>query len=272
MKQKDNNRLIRLAVTPLLPMVLLGCSDELHVFRPDDGGSGLRFELQASIDQVCDTRADESGFADGDRFGLFVVNYSGGEPGELTLSANQGNNVAMTYNSDSNTWGASTDIYWRDPITPADVYGYYPFSNGISDVNAYSFEVKADQSVTGSEGTMGAYEASDLLWAKTSKATPGKKVELTFSHIMAGVKVVLQQGSGFNDDEWTKLEKTVTVDNTVRTSEIDLSEGKVSPTGSFDRNIVMNPEGDVWRAVVVPQPVVAGKSVIGITIDGKPYT
>ena len=272
MKQKDNNRLIRLAVTPLLPMVLLGCSDELHVFRPDDGGSGLRFELQASIDQVCDTRADDSGFADGDRFGLFVVNYSGGEPGELTLSANQVNNVAMTYNADANTWQAATDIYWRDPITPADVYGYYPFSTGISDVDAYSFEVKADQSVAGSEGEMGNYEASDLLWAKTSKATPGKKVELTFSHILAGVKVVLQQGSGFTDSEWTKLEKYVTVDNTVRTSNVDLSKGTVTPSGAYDRNIVMCQEpGGAYRSVVVPQTVATGKSVIGITVDGVAY-
>ena len=270
MKQKDNKRLIRLAVTPLLPMVLLGCSDEMHVFRPDGGASGLRLELQASIDQASDTRADESGFADGDRFGLFVVNYSEGNPGSLTLSDNQVNNVAMTFNADANSWQSATDIYWRDPITPADVYGYYPFFNGMSDVEAYSFDVQTDQSVK-TEGEMSAYEASDFLWAKTPKAAPGKKVELTFSHVMAGVKVVLEQGSGFEGDSWAKLAKTVTVDNTVRTSEIDLSAGIVTPTGTFDRNIVMNPEGDAWRAVVVPQTVAAGKSVIGITIDGKPY-
>ena len=271
MKPKDNKRLIRLAVTPLLPLGLLGCSDEMHLFRPDDGDGGLRLELQATIDQTGDTRADESGFADGDRFGLFVVNYSDGNPGQLTLSDNQVNNVAMTYRADANTWQSATDIYWRDAVTPADVYGYYPFFNGMGDVSAYSFEVKADQSEAGAEGGMGAYEASDLLWAKTPKATPGKKVSLTFGHVMAGVKVVLEQGTGFDGDAWTKLGKTVTVDNTVRTSEVDLSTGVVTPTGSFDRNVVMNPEGDAWRAVVVPQTVAAGKSTIGITIDGKSY-
>ncbi len=255
----------------LLSGILLGCSDEMHLLTPSDGDDGLRFELQASIDQVNETRADESGFANGDRFGLFVVNYSGGNPGTLTLSDNQVNNVAITYNANANTWQAATDIYWSDPITPADVYGYYPFYNGMSDVDAYNFEVKSDQSIVGTEGEMGSYEASDLLWAKTSKAIPGKKVELTFSHIMAGVKVVLQQGSGFEGDAWTKLTKTVTVDNTVRTSEVDLSKGIVTPSGNYDRNIVMNPEGDAWRAVVVPQSVSAGKTIIGITLDGKPY-
>ncbi|MDE5848945.1 MAG: leucine-rich repeat protein, partial [Muribaculaceae bacterium] len=159
----------------------------------------------------------------------------------------------------------------RDPVTPADVYGYYPFNNGMSDVDAYSFEVRADQSVR-TEGEMCAYEASDFLWAKTPKATPGKKVNLTFGHIMAGVKVVLEKGSGFTEDSWDKLSKLVTVDNTVRTAEIDLSKGSAVPYGSFDRNVVMCPESaDTYRAVVVPQTVEAGKPIISITMDGVAY-
>lgn len=271
MKRQNNLQTLLRNAALLLPIVLAGCSDEIFRFnqeRPDDG---LRLELQASIDQVNDTRADESGFADGDRLGLFVVNYSGNQPGTLTISDNQVNNVAVAYNADSNTWQAATDIYWRDKVTPADIYGYYPFNNGLADVDSYSFEVKADQSIAAKDGDMGAYEASDLLWAKNAHAAPGKKVELTFSHVMAGVKVILQQGEGFEGDAWSKLEKTVTVDNTVRTSEVDLSTGTVTPSGSFDRNIVMNPEEDAWRAVVIPQTVGGGKTVIGITIDGKPY-
>ncbi len=269
-QEKDFLQILKKAAL-LLPIVLAGCSDELSYFNPERPNDGLPLELRASIDQVSDTRADESGFADGDRFGLFVVNYANGEPGSLKLSDNQVNNVALTYNAEANTWQAATDIYWRDPVTPADVYGYYPFYNGLSDVESYSFEVKADQSQSASEGEMGSYEASDLLWAKTAKATPGKKVDLTFSHIMAGVKVVLQQGSGFEGDSWSNLSKTVTVDNTIRNAEVDLSSGTVTATGSVDRNIVMNPEVDAWRAVVVPQTVSAGKTIIGITIDGKSY-
>lgn len=271
MKQRINTSLSRKGMAMLLPLLLAGCSDEMREFRPDDGNRGLRLELGASIEQQSDTRADEAGFADGDRFGLFVVNYSGSDPGRLTLSDNQVNNVAISYNADSGTWQPASDIYWLDPVTPADVYGYYPFNNGLGDVECYSFEVRADQSVAGTDGEMGSYEASDLLWAKSTKAAPGKKVELRFNHIMAGVKVVLQQGSGFDGDSWSTLAKTVTVDNTVRTSTVDLTTGTVTPAGSPDRNVVMNPEADAWRAVVVPQTVAAGKTVIGITIDGKPY-
>ncbi len=77
MKQFHYLHSSRWGVGLLLSGILLGCSDEMHLLTSSDGGDGLRFELQASIDQVNETRADESGFANGDRFGLFVVNYSG---------------------------------------------------------------------------------------------------------------------------------------------------------------------------------------------------
>lgn len=258
----------RWGIPLLISGFIFGCSDEIYHFRPDDGNAGLRLELHAEIDQVNDTRADESGFADGDRFGVFVVNYKDGKPGNLSLSGNQANNVAFAYSSKENKWTAATDIYWQDDVTPADIYGYYPFNNGLGDVEAYRFEVQSDQSIPAADGDMGSYEASDFLWAKASGAKPGEKVDLTFSHILAGVKVILKPGSGYSEEEWSKLSRLVTVDNTVRTANIDLASGKAAPKGSFDRNIKMNPESDCYRAVVVPQTVAAGKSTIGITIDG----
>ncbi len=255
----------------LFPLLLTGCSDELSHLSPTDVDGRQKIELGATIDQVNDTRADESGFADGDKFGVFVVNYDGDAPGQLTLTDNQANNVAFTYSADDNKWQASTDIYWHDNVTPADVYGYYPFNNGMGDVDAYRFEVEHDQSIA-KEGEMGHYEASDLLWAKASRAVPGKKVSLTFNHILAGVKVTLQQGEGFDGDSWSKLTKRVTVDNTIRTAGVDLSKGTATPNGELDRNVVMNPEsGDTYRAVVVPQSVASGKNILSITIDGVSY-
>ncbi len=262
---------IRVLAAVLMPMILASCSDEIA--GPDiPGDDRLGFEFTASIEQDNSSRADESGFADGDRFGAFVVNYSAGQPGGLTISDNQVNNVAIVYNADANRWTPATDIYWRDAQTPADVYGYYPFNNGLGDVETYSFEVRGDQSIAGGDGDMGAYEASDFLWAKAARVTPGTKITLPFTHRLAGVRVTLEKGEGFTGDEWEKLPRIVTVDNTLRTAAIDLSTGVATPTGSFDRNVVMNPEGaDTYRAVVIPQSVDAGKTTIGITIDGYNY-
>lgn len=240
-------------------------------YPPESHLSGQRIEFSAQISQKNITRADEAGFAGGDRMGVFVVNYQNGSSSSLTLSDNQANNVAVSYDAETNKWTSATDIYWLDDSTPADVYGYYPFNNGMGDVNAYPFEVSANQSVAGTDGDMGTYEASDFLWAKASGVAPGTKVNLTFSHRLAGVKVVLQQGEGFADGEWDKLPKLVTVNNTVRSATIDLSTGNATATGSYDQNIVMSPETGCYRAVVIPQTVGADKSHIGITIDGITY-
>lgn len=271
MKPDNTSRLFRIGAAVLSPVLLLACSDSMWDNLPPQAGMAMPFEISAEIKQDAETRADESGFADGDRFGVFVVNYAGNTPGSLTLSGNQANNVAFRYDADAGTWSGSSDVYWRDHETPVDVYGYYPYTNGISDTAAHRFEVEANQT-SAPEGEMCAYEASDFLWAKATAAKPGSKVQLTFRHAMAGVKVTLQQGSGFDGDAWTKLQKNVTVDNTLRNAEINLSTGVATPVGSFDRNVAMNPEtADTYRAVVVPQSVAPAKSTIGITVDGTTY-
>ncbi len=271
--RQNNNHLRRNALTLLLPVVLLGCTDEMRDLFPDDDASrGQRLEFQASINQDNTSRADESGFADGDRFGVFVVNRTDGKPGTLSLSGNNANNIALTYDAEGNRWNQATPIYWTDATTHADFYGYYPFDNSLADVESYSFEVKADQSVCGDDKTMGSYEASDFLWAEARDVAPGTRVDLVFHHRLAGVKVVLKQGTGFSGGEWESLSRTVTVDNTVRTAHISLSTGTATPYGAFDRHVVASPEGDTYRAVVIPQTVDAGKTTIGITIDGITYS
>ncbi len=250
----------------LIGAMVSGCSDD--VVRNDTVADGELLDIRAVISQQASTRADESGFADGDRMGVFVVGYSSWVPGDLTADSNHANNVAFTLDAGSGQWNAPTPLYWPDSKSGADIYGYYPFDNRLSEVDAYPFEVRADQSVAGKDGDMGAYEASDFLWAKAVNAQPGSRVDLVFHHKMAGVKVVLEEESGFAEGEFARLPKTVTVDNTMRSAAINLSTGEATPVGNADRDIVMNPESGCWRAVVVPQTVASGKSTIGITIDG----
>lgn len=264
----------RVLAALLSPVVVVSCADRFDDPEIVIAGDRTAFEFAASIEQDNSSRADESGFADGDRFGAFVVNYDSGSPGTLAVTDNQANNVAVTFDAASATWSTATDIYWRDGSTPVDVYGYYPFNNALADVETYSFEVRADQSIPATDsGDMSAYEASDLLWAKSARVVPGTRINLVFTHRLAGVKVMLQKGAGFTDEEWAKLPRIVTVDNTLRSATVNLSTGVATATGTADRHVVMNPDAaDSYRAVVVPQKVAAGKSTIGITIDGVNYT
>lgn len=258
---------ISLCVAALLSY---SCSDDAFMSTPVVA-TGNVMQFGATINQENLSRADESGFADGDNMGIFVVDYDGDAPGELSIGSNRANNARLTFNADANTWSSNTDIYWRDETTPVDVYGYYPYDNGLDNVEAYPFEVSATQDVAAADGNMGHYEASDFLWAKAARAVPGERVNLSYSHRMAGVRVVLQEGNGFAAGEWAKLKKQVTVDNTSRSATINFSTGRVAVTGEFDRNITMakeSQESESYRAVVVPQSVANGKSIIGITIDG----
>lgn len=264
----------RVLAALLSPVVVVSCADRFDDPEIVIAGDRTAFEFAASIEQDNSSRADESGFADGDRFGAFVVNYDSGSPGTLAVTDNQANNVAVTFDAASATWSTATDIYWRDGSTPVDVYGYYPFNNALADVETYSFEVRADQSIPATDsGDMSAYEASDFLWAKSAHVAPGTRINLVFTHRLAGVKVLLQKGAGFTDEEWAKLPRIVTVDNTLRSATVNLSTGVATATGTADRHVVMNPDAaDSYRAAVVPQKVAAGKSTIGITIDGVNYT
>ncbi len=254
----------------LYVQVFTACSDYLEI--PDiPRKDPKRIEFKAKINQDNSTRADEYGFADGDRFGVFIVNHHDGLPGILSLNSNHVNNAAMTFHAETGIWSSPSELYWLDETTPADFYGYYPFDNSLSDVESYRFEVKANQSYKGLDGELSNYEASDFLWAKNANAQPGETVRLVFNHRLAGVKVILEKGTGFDNGEWEKLPKTVTVANTVRTASINLADGSIIPDGDCDYDVIMNTESGCYRAVVIPQDVAPGKTTIGITIDGTSY-
>lgn len=271
MKKRRENALYWPYIGLLFPLMFSACADDETALRIDDNSGKTVIEMCASIDQNNESRADESGFADGDRMGVFIVSYNGNNPGNLTAHSNLANNVALTYDAENCKWISVLELYWPDETTPVDVYGYYPFDNAVSSMDAYTFEVAKDQSLKEEDGEMGSYEASDFLWAKAEKAVPGKTVTLSYHHMMAGVKVVLQQGTGFVGDEFHKLTKSVTVDNTRRTASVDLSTGLATAIGAPDYNVVMNNDDNCYRAIVVPQVVEDGKSTIGITLDGTNY-
>lgn len=260
----------RILACLFLISLCFGCMDRIDDVQEADGRRPL--VISGSIEQECTTRADDGGFADGDCMGVFIVDYEDGQPGTLDEEGNRANNLAFTYHETGNSWSSAYDIYWKDNRTPVDVYGYYPYNSGLADVNAYRFEVSADQSQSGSNGEMNSYEASDFLWAKATQVSPEVPViRLTYQHLMAGVSVHLEEGTGFADSEWETLKKQVLVCNLGRVASIHLATGQVTANGEPDKHIVMAPSGDVYRAVVVPQTVSATRPLLCIQIGETDY-
>ena len=251
--------------------LLAGCSDDL--FGGDESrGSGNRITLSGEIDQLAVTRVNDSGFADGDVMGVYIVDYNGNTPGTLQPSGNRADNVRHTYDAANAKWNSAYDIYWKDDHTHIDVYGYYPFGSPES-IDAYPFTVERDQSKPSEDGVMGGYEASDFLWGKVADVAPTDRViRLPMAHRMANARVTLTEGTGFADGEWEQTERTVLVANLIRGAKINLSDGTVKAKGSVESTATVPARvGDEWRAIVVPQTVAAGTTLFTITVGGIPY-
>lgn len=253
-------------------LALQGCSFEEPGMEPETPqGKPFKVSIYNDIFQQPATKVTTDGFCTGDEVGLYIVNYDGETPGTLKQEDNQADNVRFSY-SESGDWVSDYDIYYKDNDTKVDFYGYYPYAEPTS-IEAYPFEVARDQSKGAENGQMAAYEASDFLWAKTAKVTPTEsKVILSFYHKMSSARVRFSQGTGWTDAaEYAAVTKEVLVTNTIRKSTIDLSTGVVTPEGEAPLTgiIPMNDNGE-FRAIVVPQTVAAGKTLLTITIDGRP--
>lgn len=236
----------------------------------DNGSKRLEIRLQAEIDQFNVTRADDSGFADGDCIGVFAVDFTeNGNPGTLAATGNHADNVAFTYNASS--FACNPKIYFNDATTPVDFYGYYPYIQKITDVGAHPFSVKSDQSKY--DGKMSAYEASDFLWGKRAGVTPSAgTVTIILKHILSSVEVTLEQGDGFEAGEWESLEKSVIISNTKLNAEIDLTTGAATVNrDSKSEEIVPVGYKSSYRAIVIPQSVETAADLFDIMVGNESY-
>lgn len=253
---------------------LTACNSEKDNFypEPDDEGPGL-ITISGEISQIYQTRANDSGFADKDEIGVYIVDYNGGDAGTLKNNGNRADNVKFTFDEAAYKWTPEHDIYWKDKETHIDVCGYYPYSSYVDKVSVYPFEVRKDQSTEALNGKFGGYEASDFLWGKAENAAPTDRiVRLSFAHKMAGVRVTLVKGTGFSDAEWSEASKEVLILNTKRKAVIDIATGIVTASGKADgTGIIPYRKGKDFRAVVVPQEIAEGTPIINVTVDGISY-
>ena len=252
--------------------MMQGCSFEELGVKPDAPlDAAYKVSIYSDIWQQPATKVTTDGFCTGDEVGVYIVNYDGETPGTLKVEDNQADNARFTYNENGD-WVSEYDIFYKDNDTKVDFYGYYPYADPSS-IEAYPFEVARDQSKGAEHGQMAPYEASDFLWANTKNVTPtASKVIMTFRHQMSAARVRFSQGAGWADAaEYAAVTKKVLVTNTIRKSTINLSSGVVTPEGEAPLTgiIPMNDNGE-FRAIVVPQTVPAGKTLLTLTIDGHP--
>ena len=253
--------------------LLTGCLSEPE-FEPVVEGSGIEISLDGSIKQVA-TKATAEGFETGDALGLYAVNYENGNqtPGTLLAEGNQADHVKYIFNFENWQWTPVKKVYYKDVNTNVDLYVFYPHAEPES-IEAYNFEVQKDQSKAKTQTALGGYEASDFLWAKVENVAPTEgKIKVQLDHKMAGIHVVLAEGTGFEEGEFALIAKSVLATGVTRKASINMATGAVIPVGDAQATgIVMCPQTDgSFRAVVAPQTVAAQTSLFSITVEGLTY-
>lgn len=230
--------------------------------------------FRAKINQFYTRRVENNGFSDGDAIGIYVVNYKDGEPGHLLSGGNHVDNLRYTFNASDYRWNPERTVYFNDNVTPVSVYSYYPYRKDIANVNAMNHQVVSNQSQVDGKTGMTGYESSDLLLAHAHGIKPSSGViDLTHNHLMAGVAVSLVAGNGFTDEEWAQLDKVVMIENTHLDAIVNLEQSNVMvDQSSQPEGVVPAKDGQEWRAIVVPQAVESGKSLISITVAGYPFS
>ena len=236
--------------------LIAGCSGDKEIPAEPE-----RIPLRISTEMR--TRASDSGYEKSDVVGIYVVNLEDGTAAELKNSGNHLDNMDFTF--DGTEWKAGKEVYWKDETTPADFYCYYPYRNGVTDVSAVPFGIVTDQS------TVEKYKSGELLWGRAEGAAPSENpVQIMTNHALSKLVISVLPGKGYDDASLAQESISVTVCGLRTGCSLDLRTGKVTETGSVGE-ITPLKDGNVWKALVVPQKV-TDVELVKLNVGGIPYS
>lgn len=228
--------------------------------------SDLTIRLNATIDNHGeDTRI--SAFADGDCVGLYLRHHST----EESSDGSEVDNVPFIYNASTDSWNSSEVVQYMDSSTPVDITAYHPYMT-IEDVGYIDFRVANDQRETSTEQT-GGYATSDLLWCRMNDVMPtDDAIDVTLSHLMSCVKLTLIKGSGWSDEEWASVEKSVTLANVITATKFNVATGEVTLAPDAEsEDIEMLRVDNQFRAIVAPQQIEVSDLIFKVRVNGFIY-
>lgn len=191
------------------------------------------------------TRATATEFESGDKIGVYIAKADM----PLEIGGNALNNEPLTLTSGK--WTPGKNLYWDDGTYNA--YAYYPYMN-VTSIEDQPVSVATDQSTAETNGTLSGYEASDLLYAKTSNvAASTSPVTLSFKHVMSKLTIRLVKGEDFEGEMPTDAE--IFIHNTVPTASFDISAGIVTRDVKGKRATIKARQESNFQfgAIIVPQ-------------------
>ncbi|MDR0892401.1 MAG: fimbrillin family protein [Mediterranea sp.] len=202
---------------------------------------------------------------DGDKVGVYVVNYSTGAPA-LKSNGNFIDNRQLTYSNGK--WVlAGEKITFPSDGTKLAFYAYFPYQENLADALHIPYQMAADQSVAGKE--------YDFLVAAPSKVEQrGGQATLVFSHKVAIAQVQLGvQGNAETADQFSN----VSIPGVLPNFYVSMADGKVTEAaGGTAVTAKYQPMGKgLFRLYLPPQTRKAGTMLVQydynrVAQNGKP--
>ena len=209
------------------------------------------------------TRATATDFENGDKIGVYIAKADM----PLEIGGNALNNEPLTLTSGK--WTPGKNLYWDDGTFNA--YAYFPYMN-VTSKEDQPVSVATDQSTAETNGTLSGYEASDLLYAKTSNvAASTSPVTLSFKHVMSKLTIRLVKGEDFEGEMPTDAE--IFIHNTVPTATFDISAGIVTRDVKGKRATIKARQESNFQfgAIIVPQRLDNRVPLVEVIMKGVSY-
>ena len=209
------------------------------------------------------TRATATDFENGDKIGVYIAKADM----PLEIGGNALNNEPLTLTSGK--WTPGKNLFWDDGTYNA--YAYYPYMN-VTSIEDQPVSVATDQSTAETNGTLSGYEASDLLYAKTSNvAASTSPVPLSFKHVMSKLTIRLVKGEDFEGEMPTDAE--IFIHNTVPTATFDISAGIVTRDVKGKRATIKARQESNFQfgAIIVPQRLDNRVPLVEVIMKGVSY-
>ena len=209
------------------------------------------------------TKATATEFENGDKIGVYIAKTDI----PLEIGGNALNNEQLTLTS--GTWTPSKNLFWDEGTYNA--YAYYPYMD-VTSIEDQPVSVATDQTTAETDGALSGYEASDLLYAKTSNvAASTSPVTLNFKHVMSKLTIRLVKGEDFEGDMPADAE--IFIHNTVPTATFDISAGIVTRDVKGKKaTIKAHQESDFqFGAIIVPQRLDNRVPLVEVIMKGVSY-
>lgn len=213
------------------------------------------------------TKVAGDSFETGDAVGIFVVNATGNGdsswlPGVLAQKGNHLDNVRFTY---SGTWTSDKEYYWKDSVTPAEFYCYFPYTGSIGDIENVHFTAPSDQS------SAEAFRSAEILWGKTGLTEPVENcVNINTTHMMSQLVLEVLPGKGFTKETLAASIQGIEINGIRCGASLNIKTGSLTCEGE-EVNVTPYYDGTSYRALIVPQKI-DGRTLVTLYIDGMKRT